>query len=178
MRDAIHSLGEPDAFLSEQLDILPDRILARLVSTQPIDAEKVRMAERAVIARTGKPATISVRQVASQDEIALLRAALTAPPPPPPVPPQDLESIRSEIVARVDQPLRESWPADIAELVDYELGFSPEGVVAHIRYSSPNVLDAATQGILMRVLRKQLKDDTLQLILERETPKRVLKNRR
>ena len=74
MRDAIRSLGPPDAFLSQQLDILPDRIIERLVSTMPIGPDKVRAAERLVIARTGKQTTISVRQVASQDELALAQS--------------------------------------------------------------------------------------------------------
>ena len=117
MRDAIRSLGPPDAFLSQQLDILPDRIIERLVSTMPIGQDKVRAAERLVIARTGKQTTISVRQVASQDELALLRAAITAPPPAPPPPPQDLAGIpQGNSLSRMEEPLKEAWPADAASL--------------------------------------------------------------
>ncbi len=74
VRDALRILGPPDAFLTQQLEILPDRILARLVVTMAIDPAKIRQAERLVIARTGKPTNFVVRQVASQDEIALLES--------------------------------------------------------------------------------------------------------
>jgi uncharacterized hydrophobic protein (TIGR00271 family) len=168
MRDAIRQLGPPDAFLSQQLDILPDRILERLVTTMPVSQEKIRAAERLVIARTGKQTTISVRQVASQDELALLRAAISAPPPPPPPPPRDLESIRKDLLSRMEQPLKGAWPSDLAMLVSYELGFGSQGIIVRIDYTSRVALDAGTQEVLTRVLRASLKADSLTLVLERE----------
>ncbi len=170
MRDAIRTLGPPDAFLSQQLDILPDRILERLVSTMPISQDKVRAAERLVIARTGKQTTISVRQVASQDELALLKAAIAAPPPAPPPPPQDLEGIRKDLLSRMEQPLKEAWPADAATLVSYELGFGPQSIGVTIHYTSAKELDTGAQEVLTRVLRNKLKADNLQLVLERDLP--------
>ncbi len=168
MHDAILQLGAPGAFLSEQLDILPDRILERLVTTMPVGQEKIRAAERLVIARTGKQTTITVRQVASQDELALLRAAINTPPPPPPPPPEDLESMRKDLLSRMDQPLKEAWPSDLATLVSYELGFGPQGIIVRIRYTSKDALDAATEEVLTRILRTRLKADNLTLALERE----------
>ncbi|MGH9645304.1 MAG: hypothetical protein ACRD4E_00685, partial [Bryobacteraceae bacterium] len=172
MRDAIRTLGPPDAFLSQQLDILPDRILERLVSTMPVSQDKVRAAERLVIARTGKQTTISVRQVASQDELALLKAAIAAPPPAPPPPPQDLEGIRKDLLSRLEPVLKEAWPADSAALVSYELGFGPHGISVTIHYSSAKELDTGAQEVLTRVLKTKLKADNLQLVLERDLPAR------
>jgi len=176
VRDAIRGLGPADAFLSQQLDILPDRILDRLVTTMPIEPDKIRAAERLVIARTGKTVSFSVRQVASQDEIALLRAAITTPAPPPPAP-RDLESMRRDLVARMEAPLKEAWPADAAPLSGFELGFTPEGVVARVHYTSRAALDPATQEVLTRVLRTRLKVDNLQVVFERESPPRNRKSK-
>ena len=128
-----------------------------------------------MIARTGKPTTISVRQVASQDELALLKAAITAPPPAPPPPPQDLEGIRKDLLSRMEQPLKEAWPADLATLVSYELGFGPQGITVRIHYTSKTALDAGTQEVLTRVLRTKLKADNLELVLERDSPVRSRK---
>ena len=72
MREAIRLLGPPDAFLSRQLDILPDRINRETSLPRPFPGAGYaqpsgdRYGERA-------KTTISVRQVASQDELALLR---------------------------------------------------------------------------------------------------------
>jgi len=88
--------------------------VVRAVVTTAMPEDKVRAAESLVIARTGKATTISVRQVASQDELALLRQQMIAPPPPPP--PDGLESMRKELISRLDSPLKESWPAELAPL--------------------------------------------------------------
>jgi hypothetical protein len=172
VREAQRQLGSPDAFLSQQLDILPDRILASMVSTTAISPDKVRAAERYVIARTGKATTFSVRQVASQDEIARLRAALTPPPAPPP--PQDLESIRNNLLARME-PLMESWPSDLADLESYELGFGPQGITVTVHYTSRAALDEGTREVLTRVLRKALETEGLEVVLEREPVSRSKK---
>jgi len=167
VRDAVRSLGPADAFLSQQLDILPDRILERLVSTMPVDPESVRAAERLVIARTGKQTTFSVRQVASQDEIALLKAAITTPPPPPPQP-RDLDGIRKDLFGRLEEPLKESWPSDSATLETYELGFSQQGISLRLNYSSRTDLGTGAQDVLTHVLRTKLKSEDLQLVLQRQ----------
>jgi uncharacterized hydrophobic protein (TIGR00271 family) len=170
VRDAVRSLGPPDALLSQQLDILPDRIFARLVVAAPISSEKVQAAEREVSARSGKPTTFSVRQVASQEEMDLLRERLAAPPPAPPPAPRDLESIRKDLVARIDAPLKEAWPSDAAPLLGYELGFTPEGMIVHVRYESRTAIDATVQEVLTRVLKARLKTDNLQVVMERQAP--------
>ena len=172
VRDAVRTLGPPDSFLSQQLDILPDRILERLVSTIPVSAEQVRRAERLVIARTGKATSFSIRQVASQDEIALLRAAITAPPPPPPPPPQDLESVRKDVLSRIEEPLKESWPSELASLAGYEIGFTSQGIAVRIRYAARAALDSGAQGVLQKVLRARLHTNNLDVLLEREPPSR------
>lgn len=172
VRDAIRILGPQDSFLSRQVDVFPDRILARLVSTNPVDQAKVQQAEREVIARTGRQTTFSVRQVASQEEISILRAQLAAPAPAPPPPPQDLRSIGEDVVGRLRAPLEEAWPAELATLDGYEIGFGADGVVAHIKYTAQKPLDASAEEVLMRVLRSRLEVEQLQLVMERTAPPR------
>ena len=180
VRDGLRLLGPPDALLTQQLEILPDRILARLVVTMAIDPSKIREAERLVIARTGKPTNFVVRQVASQDEIALLKAEVSRPapaPPPPPAPPPTLASMREDLLARIEGPLKESWPENLGPLAGYEIGFTPDGTVVRIRYQSRNSIDSAAADVLTQVLKTRLKVDNLQLAMERETPPRNVKKK-
>jgi uncharacterized hydrophobic protein (TIGR00271 family) len=170
VRDALRLLGPPDAFLTRQLDILPDHVLVRLVVTANISQDKVRSAERLVIARTGKPTTITLRQVASQEELAVLREQLASPAPPPPPPPQDLESTRKELLSRLDAPVKESWPSDLAPLAGYELILAPQGAVLKLRYESRKTLNKDVQDVLARVLKTRLKTENLSVEIERVNP--------
>jgi uncharacterized hydrophobic protein (TIGR00271 family) len=171
VREALRLLGPADAFLTQELDILADRIVVRVVAVAEISREKLDQAERLVSQRTGKSSTFTLRQVASQEEIALLKERLRPPPPPPPAP-QDLESIRKDLVARLGGPLKQVWPEEAAPLTGFEIGLSEEGAVARIRYESRRPLEASTQEMLTRHLRAALKNETLRVELEQELPKR------
>jgi uncharacterized hydrophobic protein (TIGR00271 family) len=170
VRDALRLLGPSDAFLTQELDILPDRVLVHLVVATSIPVDKLQSAERLIIQRTGKAAAITVRQVASQEELAVLRERLSQPPPPPPPAPRDLESIRKDLMSRIRGPLQEAWPADFAPLQGYQLGFTPDGIVVTLRYESRKTLDPATGEVLTRVLKTSLKTENLRLELERVPP--------
>jgi uncharacterized hydrophobic protein (TIGR00271 family) len=182
VRDGLRLLGPPDAFLTQQLEILPDRILARLVVTMAIDPAKIREAERLVIARTGKPTNFVVRQVVSQDEIALLKAEMAAPapapPPSPPPRPADVETLGTDLLARLEGPLKQSWPAALGTLVGYEIGFTPNGAVVRIRYEAAKAIAPSATDVLTQVLKTSLKLENLQLIAEREPLQRVSKKKK
>jgi uncharacterized hydrophobic protein (TIGR00271 family) len=169
VRDAVKQLVPADDILSDQVEVSSDRILVRLISTSSIDAAKVEAAEKSIIRRTGKEVTLNVRKVANDEELALLRERIrsTAPPPPPPEP-VEFETLGKDALARLKQPIEESWPAASAELLGYEIGFSPEETVLRIRYRADRPLDAATQEILTRIVQTRLKVEKLRVILERE----------
>jgi len=112
--------------------------------------------------------TISVRKVASDEELALLRERFRAPQAPPP--PRDLESTRAEVIARLEQPLKEVWPNELAPLVSYEIGFSPEDIVVHVRCKSEAPLDGPAEAMLTKVLQTRLNLPKLRLVLEYEAP--------
>jgi uncharacterized hydrophobic protein (TIGR00271 family) len=165
------SLGEP--LLSQQVDVFPDRIVVRLVSASQIDQEKIQAAERSVLRRTGKEVNFYVRQVASEEELALLREGLRAPPAAPalpPAPPPGIATLGKEAIGRMAGPLKQLWPAGAGELSGYELGFTPEETVLHIRYQAEKPLDQATEDVLSKAIAAQLKIDKLRLVLEREPP--------
>jgi hypothetical protein len=63
---------------------------------------------------------LKVRKVASEEELALLRERLRTPAPSP-APVQDLDSLRGDVLARVEAPLKDLWPAKAASLLGYEL---------------------------------------------------------
>jgi hypothetical protein len=157
----------PDAILSQQLEIGRDRIVIRIIATTSADREKVRLAERFILRRTGKDATVLVRKVAGEEELALLRESLRAPVPPPV---RDLESMRPELLARLEGPLKETWPSGGPELMAYELGLDPEGVVVRLRYKAAEPLDEVSRALLSNVLQNRLQVSKLKLLLEYEAP--------
>lgn len=100
--------------------------------------------------------------------MALLRQQLKTPAPPPP--PEDLASIGAEALKRLEVPLKDAWPAAAGELLSYELGFTPEGLLVRIHYRNVKPLDPTAQEILAKVLKSQLNVDKLRLDLEQEKP--------
>lgn len=166
-RDAVRMVMPPDAVLSQQPEISRDRIMIRIIATTSADREKVRLAERFILRRTGKDATILVRKVAGEEELALLRESLRVPGPPPV---RDIESMRTEMLARLEGPLKETWPSGGPELMAYELGLDPEGIVVRLRYKAAEPLDEVAQAILSKVLQTRLQVSKLRLLLEYEPP--------
>jgi len=174
VREAIRSLAPSDSMLLQQVDLTAESVQVRLVVTEPVDQEKIEEAERSLIRRTGKNASIAVRRVTGEEELARLREQLrTSAPPPPPPPPRDINEMRTELVARLEPPLQEIWPSQTAPLVGYEIGFNKEETVIRVRYQSRRVLEPTVQEMLSNVLQARLGVEKLRLILERELPPRT-----
>lgn len=165
--DIIKRIAPGDTVVTRQIDVAPDRVSVRLVVTARIEASQIQDAERELVRRTGKEVTLAVRKVAGEEELALLRERLRAPAPQA-VP--DLSALRPELVARIDAPLKEAWPAANATLVDYELGFSPSQAVVHIRYTATKPLDSVATEMLRNLLRSRLDAPQLQLSMEQSNP--------
>ena len=105
--------------MSEVIDLASDRIPVRLILTDAVPAGKIEEARRTIHRRTERDVDLFVRKVAGEEELALLRERLK---PSPPTPIEDLDGVRRELVARLEQPLHEAWPASPATLLGYELG--------------------------------------------------------
>lgn len=167
VREAIRQLTAREAVVSEWVDIQPERIRVRLVLTDAPAPARVEEARRTILKRTGRDVDLFVRKVAGEDELAVLRDRLK---PAPPAPLQELDAVRREMVARLEQPLQEAWPAGSATLQGYELGFTPAGVLVRLRYQAPAALDEAVITVLRQVLQSRLHVEKLDLIPEREVP--------
>lgn len=165
--DVVRKLAPGDTVVTRQIDVAPDRVSVRLVVTAHVDAGKVHEAERELIRRTGKEVALSVRKVAGEEELALLRERLRTPAPQS-VP--DIGTIRSELVSRIDAPLKEAWPASNATLVDYELGFTPADTIVRVRYTAPEPLNAAVGEMLTNLLRARLDAPKLRVSMEQDNP--------
>ena len=153
IREAVRQLAPREAIVSQMVDLAPDRIRVRLILTDAVPAAKIEEARKNILKRTGKDVDLFVRKVAGEEELALLRERLK---PAPPTPLEDLDGVRRELVARLEQPLQESWPAGSATLLGYELGFSPGGIVVRLRYQAPVALDEAAAAVLRNVFRSRL----------------------
>jgi hypothetical protein len=169
-RDAVRMIAAPAGIVSQQTEIGRDRIFVRLVVTTAVNREQVRQAERLLLKRTGKEASIAVQKVAADEELAILRESLRLAAPPPP--PRTVEDLRTDVLGRIEGPLREVWPSGNAELLAYEVGFTPEDVVVRVRYKSAEPLEPATEAVLANFLRGRIETEKLRLILEREPPPR------
>ncbi|MCW5978075.1 MAG: DUF389 domain-containing protein [Bryobacteraceae bacterium] len=167
--EAVRLLASPGMIFTQQLDVTPERIVLRMIVTDAVGDEKIREAENLLLRRTGKEVTVSVRKVASEEELALLRERFRAPPAPPP-PPTDLSSMRAELIGRVEKPLTEVWPGESAPLISWEVGFTSDEVLVRARYKSDAPLDPAAEETLARALRTRLHEAKLRLILEHEAP--------
>jgi uncharacterized hydrophobic protein (TIGR00271 family) len=166
--DAVRLMASPGMIFTQRLDITPERIVLRMIVTEPVPENKIREAEKLLLRRTGKEVTVTVRKVASEEELASLRERFR--PQPAPAPPQDLDSTRGEMIARLEKPLKEVWPAELAPLVSYEVGFSPEEILVRVRYKSETPLDSTAEAMLTKVLQTQLSVANLRLVLDREVP--------
>jgi hypothetical protein len=170
VREALRLLGPADAFVTQQVDITAKEIEIRLVAASPVSKDRIDQAEKLLLRRTGKEVRLTLRKVASEEELALLRQQLKRPATVSPPPPQDLESIRADVTARLDRLLKETWPAGAGELLGYEIGFTPEELLVRIRFRSAAALDATAQEILAKVLKSELKVDKLRLEFQQEKP--------
>jgi hypothetical protein len=105
--------------------------------------------------------------VAGEEELALLRERLRAPAPRSEA---DITSIRAELISRLDAPLKETWPATKANLVNYEIGFTPSETIVHVKYEADAPLDETAEEMMMNVLRSRLDVATLRVSLEHMKP--------
>jgi uncharacterized hydrophobic protein (TIGR00271 family) len=163
VREAVRQLASRDAVVSEVVDLAPDRIRVRLILTDAVPPGKIEEARRVVAKRTGRDVDLFVRKVAGEEELALLRERLK---PAPPTPLEDLDGLRHELVARLEQPLHEAWPAGSATLLGYELGFSTSGIVVRLRYQAPAALEEAAVAILRNVLQSRLHVEQLSVEMD------------
>jgi len=169
--DAIRTMAPAGSVVTQRIDPTGNPILVRLVVATTVSPEQIHAAELLVAQRTGRAVDFGVRKVTSDDELALLRQNLRPPPAPAP-PPFSLDTVRLETLAHLEGPLKEIWPAESAELLGSEFGFTSEGVVVHLRYQSAKPLDATVGETLGRALAASVGVEQLRVSLDYEKPPR------
>ncbi|MBI4891203.1 MAG: DUF389 domain-containing protein [Acidobacteria bacterium] len=174
--EALRALAPGGTIVTQLVDLKSTPILIRLVIAGEIDRGRVRAAESIILRRTGRDVNFQIRHVAGDEELARLRDRLQSPASSPAV--ADVESVRADLMSRLEQPLKLVWPEDAGKLQAYELGLTPEQVLVRVSYESPKPFDAPFEQTLANVLRSALHLEKLQLILEHHPPPRPPRNNR
>jgi uncharacterized hydrophobic protein (TIGR00271 family) len=165
--EALRVMASAETIVTQNIDLKSTPILVRLFVAGNIPPEKVRAAEKVILQRTGREAKFEIRHVAGEEELARLRESLRAQAPAPP-PVADLESVRQELIARLEKPLKLAWPAEAGTLESYEIVLTPEQVVVHLRYQSAKPFDASFEQVMTNVLKSGLGVEKLGLVLHYE----------
>jgi hypothetical protein len=72
----------------------------------------------------------------------------------------------------VDEPIRTIWPAESAELLGHEVGFSGDTIAVRLPYLAPKPFDAVTQESIRNALRRAMNEEKIVAIFEWHDPKR------
>lgn len=174
--EAVNMLAAPAMILNQQLDLTRDRLALRLIVTEAVPDGKIRDAEKLLARLTGKDVSVNVRKVASQEELASLTERVRTPAPPPQ--PRDLASIRADLIARLEPPLKKIWPTENAAILGYEVGFNPEETLVRINYLAPAALSPEAGAMLTHVLQAELDDTKLRVILQHQAPPKAARRSR
>ncbi len=167
--DAIHDLVPSGSVVAQNVQYAPDRVAISIVSAQPIKEEDIEKARRLIERRTGTQANIAVQEVASRRELAEVLDRLNAPPRPSAPKPQSMASLEESVLGQIGPAVDEIWPP-ATTLQSWELGFSPDGPVLHLRYEAKGDLDPFAISLLEQALRSKLDLPKLMVAAERVRP--------
>jgi len=125
----------------------------RMTVTGRVDPDAIAEAERSIAEATGLSAEVRIRAVVDDSEISQM--ALTGP-----VVDQleTIESLRRDLLHRLEKPIRALWPQEQARLTSYGVRLDQKGaaIVAHYEPRDNQQLEAAAETILLRGLREWL----------------------
>ena len=169
VQDVVKNLLPRAALVSQQVEVGSENVAVRLIATQNVPAEKLRMAEREIERRSGRKVQISVASIASQNELAELTQRLTAQPSPPKPAPRTLEEIHAELIQRIQPVVDDIWPSE-APIKAFDVAFSPAGIAADVQYASPRDLDQISLQLIENELREKLAVPDLALNATRIPP--------
>lgn len=156
VQEAEKTLLPHEALVSQQVEVGRGNVVVRLLATQAVPPEKLRIAEREIERRSGFNARMSVASIASQSELAGLMQRLNAPPPAPPPPaPKTLDQIHAELIQRVEPVVNASWPTE-APIQTFDVSFAPGGIAVDVQYASTRDLGQIPIELLQNQLRDKL----------------------
>lgn len=166
VENAVDMITEKEGIVSMLYTVHDDPITLNLIVTNPVDRANVAAAEAMIEARTNREASLTVRQVASQEELVQLRQGIGGQAAQSTAV-KSLEAFRAELMGRLDRPLEELWPTDHAQVVSTEIGFDARGAVLRILYQAEEDFSEASRDVLRRGMAAELGDPRLRLELER-----------
>ena len=178
VQSELSRLVSSDAIVSRQVQIDPERITIRLISTQPIPDKQTVQARRSIERRTGRETNIAVDAVASRSELAELMARIRTPSPAPALPKElTLEEMQKQLADKVQAAIQQSWPLENAPLQDVSVDLGSGGVALNVRYQAAADLGAIPLEVILKSLRDKLQTPGLTLNLQRTAPQRTARRR-
>lgn len=164
----------PDGFLiKEAIEFSGESIRLELVAAADVPAERITETKDYLLRRTGKRVDLTVRRVASSDELRVLRESLaTRIRPAAPDPYADLETLSAQMVMRAEKTLAEVWPAEAAPRENAEIVFEAAGPKLVVRYKAAKDLDAAAVEAIRKSIQSRPGQAKLRLECIRQAPAR------
>lgn len=156
-------LASPDILVSQQVSVLKDSIVIRLISTAPIPEAKVAQARKDLMRRTGKDVQITVEAVASKRELASVMERL-ARPAPIIAKEKTIGELQKDLVDRVRPALQDIWPSADAPIHDFAVALGdPAGISINVTYDAAQDLGNVPLKMVEHNLQTSLGIPTLKL---------------
>jgi uncharacterized hydrophobic protein (TIGR00271 family) len=176
VQSELRRLAPAAAIVSEQVQIEPDRIGIRVISTQPITSEKAAEVRKAIERRSGRTVDLSIDAVASMRELAgILDRVRSAAPPPPVV--RSLGEMHKDISTAIQPALQEIWPLKDAPLETISVDLGAPGIALKVQYQASADLDEITEEVIQKSLRARLGTPGLAVTFERVPPPRPVRGK-
>ena len=136
IQEELKRLAPPDTLVSQQVSIVKDGIIIRLISTKPILDAKVAEARQELMRRTRQDVQISVEAVASKRELAAIMERLKRPVPEVEKE-KSIGEMQQDVLDRVRPALQGIWPSQDAPIHGFAVAMSDnKGVSITVRYAA------------------------------------------
>jgi uncharacterized hydrophobic protein (TIGR00271 family) len=173
VQDVVKRLLPPGTLVSQQVEVGRQNLVVRIIATRVIPNEKIQQAERDIERRCGRNVSLSISSIANQDELTELMQKISTSPQPNPVPSEkSFSEVHRAVIARIQPILNSVWPQE-APLKNFDVSFSPSGIVINVQYESTRELDQISQGIILRELQEKLISPDITLSAKRIPPHKI-----
>ena len=157
VQEELKHLAPPDTLVSQQVSLVKEGIVIRLISTKPIPDEKVVEARQELMRRTGQDVQISVDAVASKRELAAIMERLKRPAAPEAVKEKTIGEMQKDLLDRVRPALQEIWPSADAPIHDFAVALSDSaGISITVHYKAAQSLGDVPITMVQRNLQTNL----------------------
>lgn len=174
IQQGLRMLSPDGSLIKEVVEFTGDSVRLQLVATAEVPEELVAKVKEHLLRTTGKNVDLTVRRVASADELRVLREALaTRSRPTAPDPYADLDALSAQMVMRAEKTLAEVWPAESAPRKNAEIVFETPGPKLVVRYTAAKDLEAAAIEAIRKAIQAKPGNAKLRVECIRESPPRT-----